>query len=700
MINIKIENCRNIVKAEISLTPDVLNIRYAMNGTGKTTIAKAIQYLTDGTDLKELKTFGETLEPVCEIPPSIKKVLTFDEKFVDTIVFQESEVINDAFEIFIKTPDYDEKQNHLNERLKEMNIDTLQNAEYGILLKTGDAVLSKFTVINGNQLKKIGLIKSLTSSESIFQLPEKLKKFQPMMDKEYNVDWVGWKSDGTKYDDNAICPFCTTEIGEIYTEEKKLFSDSYSKSNVKNIREMLGYFESVVEYMLPEKRDAMAKCIKESTDEETITKWVTDFYHDLDFLVKRIKKIVSFNAYHVKQDEISVLADKLNELLIKPDVLTIFKSDKTLKLINELNEKIEKVASEVEKLKVEIGTLKGSITSSLEKAIKDINEFLDMASINYSLEIQHLSATETKTLLRYKRPGKDSIIIDDIKKCLSWGERNAFALVLFMHYAQSKNPDLIILDDPISSFDTNKKYAIINRLFINHKTKKTLYKKTALMLTHDFQPVIDFIINNKPNGGSANAAFLRNDDGIMSQTDIEETDIRPFALLLSENAAKNDLNKVHRITCLRKLLEHTISPEKSWLEYNLISSLLKTKNPPSFANEIPMTDLEIADAEKYIQKYIEDFEYNTFLSEVFNQDSLIKLYLEESIDYFKLQIFRILLEINDLRSKISDPLLKYIDEQFHIENDYAFYLDFSKYNTVPSYILPKCTEFLQKEKVI
>ena len=55
-------------------------------------------------------------------------------------------------------------------------------------------------------------------------------------------------------------------------------------------------------------------------------------------------------------------------------------------------------------------------------------------------------------------------------------------------------------------------------------------------------------------------------------------------------------------------------------------------------------------------------------------------------------------QINNLRSKISDPMLKYIDEQFHVENDYVFYLDFFKYNTVPSYILPKCTEFLQKDK--
>ena len=41
---------------------------------------------------------------------------------------------------------------------------------------------------------------------------------------------------------------------------------------------------------------------------------------------------------------------------------------------------------------------------------------------------------------------------------LSYGEKNAFALVLFMYSVLKDNPDLIVLDDPISSFDGNKKF--------------------------------------------------------------------------------------------------------------------------------------------------------------------------------------------------------------------------------------------------
>ena len=41
-MKISIENCNNIDKGEIEIAPSTLNIKYASNGTGKSTIAKAI----------------------------------------------------------------------------------------------------------------------------------------------------------------------------------------------------------------------------------------------------------------------------------------------------------------------------------------------------------------------------------------------------------------------------------------------------------------------------------------------------------------------------------------------------------------------------------------------------------------------------------------------------------------------------------
>jgi hypothetical protein len=700
MISVKISNCNNVSDAEITLLPDTLNIKYAMNGTGKSTVAKAIKLVAAGSDLSSLRTFGEVLDPSCQVLPPFGNVLLFDEEFVSNIVFQESEVIQNAFEIFIKTPEYEEKQRLINEGLKEIHIDTTSNREYGKLILTGQDILRKFTKTNDNKLKKTGLIKSLISSESIFQLPEQIKKFQPLMDKDYKVDWVGWKNEGNKFDDNDICPFCTTELPGSYPEEKKIFADSYTKSNVKNIREMFIYFESVSEYMDIEKREIMFRCVRETKDEETVILWVNRFYSDLEFLVGKIEKVINFNSYDVNQSQISGLAEQLSALIIDPNPLEIFNNIKTIGLIDELNTRIKNVISEAEKLKQDIGNLKGLIGSSVTKAVKDINEFLEMAAIDYALEIRHESEADTKTVLKYKCRGNDVVNVENIKRHLSWGERNAFALVLFMHYALSQRADLIILDDPISSFDINKKYAIINRLFLNNPRRRSLYKKTVLMLTHDFQPVIDFVVNSKPNGSSTHAAFLRNDNGKISQIEITETDIRSFTRLLAENAKSNDLNQVHRITSLRKLIEHSQMSRGQEMAYNLLSCLLHGKPKPSFKDDTLMSVTDIRDGEHFIKEYIPDFDYPTYLSGAFTRAKIVNLYLTETNDYFRLQVFRVLVELTGLRAKIEDPLMKYIDEQFHVENDYIYYLDMIKYNVVPSFVLPKCTEFLKKEHVI
>lgn len=700
MITVEIKNCNNVASGSLGLTENLLNIRYAMNGTGKSTIAKAIHLSATGGDLKTLRSFGETSTPSCTISPALKKVLIFDETFVSTIVFRESEVIENAFEVFIRTPEYDQKQKDINERLKELHLGLASNEEYARLVSTGKLVLSKLSKTTNASLKKVGLVKSLISTASVFQLPEQIKKYQPLMDSEYNIDWVGWKNDGGKFDDNAICPFCTISLGTNYAEEKKTFTESYSKSNVKNIREVIGYFDQVSDYMDQEKREILYRCVKETTDEDTILLWLNRFYLDLDYLVNRIQQAIQFNSYAVRQDQVSGLSEHLKSMLIDCSNLEVFNSKKTQDLVSDLNKRIEAVRAEAEKLKAEIGSLKGLIGSSIKKAVKDINEFLDMAAIDYILEINHESESVTKAILKYKKKGKDAVNVENIRHHLSWGERNAFALVLFLHYAATQNPELIILDDPISSFDSNKKYAIMNRVFANDPKVKTLYKKTVLMLTHDFQPVIDFIVNSKPHRGATEAAFLRNENGTLAETAIEPSDIRSFTKQLSEAASNDQLNKVHRVTSLRKLVEHTARSREQELAYNVLSCLLHLKPELSYVDDTLIDPLDVSVAETYVRSFIADFSYAAYIATHFSQSELAKTYSAETNEYFKVQVFRILMEVHGLRSKIDDPLLKYIDEQFHVENDYIFFLDYTKFNTVPTFVVPKCGEFLKREGII
>jgi len=703
MITTEINHCNNIEYAKINIRKNILNIKYAMNGTGKSTIAKAIELASENQSLERLKPFGNTAEPRCSIDNPINNVLVFNEEFVNTLVFKESEVIENAFDIFIKTKDYEDKQNAINIKLADIHIDTSKDQDLNTLLSVGKFVLEKFTIKNDKKsFKQNGLIKNLTNSKSIFTLPEPIKQFQPLMEQECNVEWVTWKNDGSRFDEKKICPFCSKALSENYEDEKKIFTESYTKSNVKGIKDMLSRIDSVKEYMDESEYQLLYNCISKTQDKAEINVMIMKFYTELEYLVQKINDVTGFNSYKVEREDLSKLEDKLSTLVISSTPLQMFNNEKTIKIINEINTKIQELIKETESLKKDIGIFKGIVKSRINNAVNDINDFLDIAQINYKLEIKQESEHDAQTRLKYKCGVENEVKVDNIEKHLSWGERNAFALVLFMHYALSKQPELIILDDPISSFDSNKKYAIINRLFLNNEHKESFYQKTVMMLTHDFEPIIDFIINQKPNGGSANAAFLKNTDGTLSEIKITKDDVKSLPILLAENAKDETLNKVHRIICLRKLLEHTLRNSGKELAYNLLSCLLKGYDCPKYTDDTKITPADIELGEKSIANYLADFSYSNYQNDTFNKTDIVDLYKNEPNNYFKLQIFRVLIEIAQLRSKIkgNQPLLKYIDEQFHIENDYIYYLNLNKFDVVPDLIIPKCNEFLQNEGVI
>jgi len=701
MIKVKVDNCNNISSANITILKNRLNIRFAMNGTGKSTIAKAIELNSKDENLSPLKTFGNKTEPQVVLSEPHIKVLVFNEDFVNTIVFKESEVIQNAYEVFIKTPAYEARQKSITERLKNIHVDVSQNDDLQKIISASKRVLPNFSLTNKDELKQVGLIKSLTNSENIFNLPAEIIKFKPLMEKEYNVDWVGWKNDGSKYDDNNICPFCTSSLDANYESEKALFSSSYTKSNVRNIKEMLSYFDEVNEYMDEEKSKILYRCIKDTKDIQAINLWVKRFYLDLKYLADKINKIIEFNTFQVGSEDISHLDEQLQSLKINISDLVIFNNKKIEVLIAFIDNQIDSVLGEIDVLKNDFGRLRGLINDTKKNAIIDINEFLYTAGINYKIEIKQESDTVTKTYLQYISKSDNPVEVNDIRMHLSWGERNAFALVLFMHYALSQNPELVILDDPISSFDSNKKYAIINRLFIKSSKRNSFYKKTVLMLTHDFQPVIDFVINNRPNHRkSVSAFFLQNKAGLISEQEITEDDIKSLPVILAENSKNDLLNKIHRVASLRKFLEYMPKDPTQDLAYNLLSCLLHGKKKPTHKDDTEITKEEIKSGEDFIRNYIVDFEYLNYCTKIFTQDYLLKLFNEEKNSYFRLQVFRVLITILDLRPKIkNDPLLKYIDEQFHIENDYIFYLDFMKYDIVPDFVIPKCVEYLQTVKI-
>lgn len=699
-MNINIKNCNNIKNADITVEKGSLNIKYGMNGTGKSTIAKAIE---NKEQLADLKTFGNDLEPEVSIIENISKVETFNNDFINRITFNGSEVIENGFEVFVKTDEYNKKRKEITDILNKLNRETFKDEVINNLRNGFLNISAKIQLTSNKTIKRNPAYKSILKKENMFEVPNSLEKYSDFIkDKEKNITWVEWKNKGFEFDERKKCPFCAEKLSEKYEEEKETFKENYTKSGMKNLSEVLDCLENIKDYFNTEQYNKLISCIKEDKNEDDIDFIYQKFMLEVAYLNDKFEKIYQFDSYNIKNSEIGNLSDKVKDLIINKEELDYFNNETVFGVIDNITKKINEIVEKITDLQAKTATLNTFIKNSINSSKEDINKFLETAGFNYKFDFDVSTENVSKTILIYK--GEEDISVDNIDKHLSWGEKNAFALVLFMYYAISKKAELIILDDPISSFDSNKKYAIINRLFEKRSDKKSFYGKTVLMLTHDFEPIIDFIINNKPNSGHAIAKYIKNSNNIVTEKEItKDNDIISIVKLSYIYAKNNSLNMISRVNFLRKYIEHirVENYEENQLIYDMLSSLVHAKDyPDKQVNRdtyLRFTEEEFERAQESIKKYIEDFDYMKAVKKYYNKEYIIEEFFKESNNYIKSQLFREYLEVSGERNNLDNNLLKFIDEIYHIENDYIFTIDLIKFDTIPDYVMDKINEFMLKK---
>lgn len=591
------------------------------------------------------------------------------------------------------------------EELKSLNKETIADENTKKLLETLSNLEPRLKLKTSGEVYQTSDFKSILNKQNIYQIPKELENYSDFLsDKEKNINWIDWKTKGFEFDDKKKCPFCTESLKSTYDEEKKKFKDTYKKNDVKHLTEMKQLIEQLQNYMNEKSYNSLQNCIMEPKNEDEIMLVFKKFIADYSYLLDKFIKIINFDSYNLKNNtDISNLGNIVLNLKIKTDDITYFGGDLFISICDSVNSRIEKILEKIEELKAEVGAINGIIKSTVEKSKKELNDFLEIAGFDYKFDIIVEKDNEAKTFLKYSKNIEQEINVDNIEKHLSWGEKNAFALVLFMFYALSQKADLIILDDPISSFDGNKKYAIIDRLFSNTKSLKSLRNKTVLMLTHDFEPVIDFVINGKPNN-EAIVNYIKNVDGIISENIItRNNDIKLSINLYYTYAKDSQINIISRISFLRKFIElSNVNSDKSInIAYEILSCLIhgrteiKRKRNNDTYEEISQEEIDLGIS--FIKEFIANFDYFQILNQYFTKDNILHLYKNEQNNYLKSQIFREYLEITNKRGTLDDVVLKFVDEIYHIENDYIYSLDLIKFDTIPSFIIEKIDDFINNE---
>lgn len=693
-MNIVIKNCNNIDDANISIQQGKLNIKYGPNGIGKSTISKAIAFCLEGAGEKmaRLKPFKHRASQQAENQPavtgaeSIKKAVVFDDDYVSQFVFQRDEIVKNSFDIFVKNADYDQRMGEIEATVADIRETFTKDEKIEQVIRDLQELSDSFGKSQSGISKAGRISKGLGGGNKIEHVPEKLGGYGPFIQSQQSVSWIKWQLEGKKFLElSTNCPFCT-----LPTDEKKetilAVGEEYDAKSVEHLLAVQATIARLGDYFSAEVKKNVDAIVKNKVGlkKEQIA-YLLGIKGETDTLREKLVDAKSVSFFSLR--DVGKVKEKIAGLKIDLKLLPKLKSEATKNIVDQINKCLDSVLAKAGQLEGEVGKQKSGIVRTIKKYRNEINTFLRFAGYRYEVDIQP-EGTAYKMKLRHL---DSSEYIESGGLHLSYGEKNAFSIVLFMYECLTKKPDLVVLDDPISSFDKNKKFAILEILF---RGKESLQGKTVLMLTHDIEPVIDLIKTlSHTFQPTPVAAFLTSTGGKVAEIAIDKADVISFAQICAENIGKLG-ESIIQLIYLRR---HCEIVDDKGDEYQLLSSLLHKRAQPTTTKDgarRPMTGEEVGRATQGIRGKLPGFDYAQILANLNNNKSMLALYKATSNRYERLQVFRIISEGGPDVGEIDNVVQKYINETFHIENEYIMQLNPHKYDSVPEYIVKECDRLL------
>lgn len=720
-MKITIENCNNIDNGTIEIEPGCLNIKYACNGTGKSTIAKAIHAFatTDADEQKSLIPYslvGKRTGPRPTVTglENIKSVERFDEAYVNQFLFIKDKaskkdiLLNDAFSIFVKTPEYDKNMKRITGQLQKITQEIQGNEDLNNVINLLERFVKKCGT--GTKVAKNSAIeKSLSTGNLLADVAPQFKAYESFLQDRTdfkNAKWVGWASDGQAYiKDNRSCPFCLSTNNQKNFETIKEISQQYTQKSLEELTDVLQSFHEIADYLDDDSKTFLQKLEADADGLDADARnTLSTIKEQVCEILGKFNALRSINALSV--DDIDNLLADVQSKKINLDGMLF--GPKMNAVVDKVNEAFDKIYQQAQEIKNDIVAQTELISSTVNTNKKRINDFLRTAGYNYEVDIHHENGNANIFLL----PSGLSAPVDNAKDHLSYGERNAFAMVLFIFAAIKKNPDLIVLDDPISSFDGNKKFALLKMMFLpsnpdnageyDEDKPALLNGRTVLLLTHDFTTVLDIVHTLYMCFPKTNAHVLTNKKGSLKEQAVSKSDFRSFRSIAISMIKSQDNSIITKVIYLRRLLDFL--GEKDETPYHLLSSLFHCREKPTIVNgsySSEMSEQDIQNATQLIKNgadfpaHITDFDYKTILN-IIRDDNRLKEIYKGSCDYEKIHIFCMYMRRH--KADVHDVLQKFTNEFFHIENDSIYQLDPTKFSLIPQHIIAECDKIMGCEE--
>ena len=180
---IEVMHCNCIEQAVISIKQGTLNIKYGPNGTGKSTISKAIKYFVnqDDEELLKLKPYNSDRIPQinnCEF----RKVKVFDETYVNRYLFENRNFFDNSYQVFLRDRKLEALQASTESLLKGLQHIFEESEDIKVLLDFLPKYLNTTSFEQGKIKKRGGVGELLKGNGSGSEKYDELNSYRPFFE--------------------------------------------------------------------------------------------------------------------------------------------------------------------------------------------------------------------------------------------------------------------------------------------------------------------------------------------------------------------------------------------------------------------------------------------------------------------------------------------------------------------------------------
>ena len=725
--DVNLVNCRNIASVDggsILIKKNALNVFYGKNGTGKTTLAKALEYIHEPTDAgkADLSSFkyleaGDAADaPKATCKTRIKNILVFNEEWVGRHCFDRSTVHQNAFELYVRDADVKKLEKQREKRVSQL-LRALHSSDVAKLkdsLSTLQKGLGKLKT-NGDFAANAPAVKGFKGGVPIETVPRCLSPVTSQMTANEKAKWLDWHVKRPAVHDSSLCPYCGTRDRQ-RLEECSKYDDSRDVSAVKQWALMANAYDSVGDRLSRSNHALMGSVLRNKRPPDksalarlaTLSAEVVQIIDAIDGIDESLSKESCADAKVLAK----VLSDHAKVLARCSVFLKTSHGKQTVeaKAISQLVNAANGIISAQGDLDALSKDLLARITSNVSGHEGEINEFLSQCGYQYRVKIHsNLQTSEAKMLLV---PARSTRVVENAKESLSFGEQNALALVLFMFEVLHEKRPLVVLDDPISSFDYDKRYGILYALFAEDSLfSRNLRGQTVLVMTHDFLVVSDLVKMPGKGLSAAKGQFLSCDaKGILHAVPLNAEAIVPYTQLLrnriSASCAGPEIVRLVYVRNLCEMLRRSQSDSKTrfgWT-FRLLSDVIHGRS----AQEV-LTGQRLKERKCRAVKMCENcvseltgikFDFWEAVERYSDCEAeLVHVYETAKLSSMeKLHLVRLLIERDAELADRSKIMKRFADESCHIGGSYLYQMDWGVYDQVPFYVMDWCDDVVSQVK--